>query len=156
MPNKDGFEVLEEIRSDPAVQHIPVIILTAARLDPSDIQSGLNLGADDYVTKPFDRRELMARIRTKLRVKEAEEAMRLRNRELNLLPEIGKDLSARLDIDELSTVLLKHTVETLGAFLGYLVILNDKGPYQKTYQLADTSCDRGDASSAGSVPYHKR
>ena len=139
MPNKDGFEVLEEIRSDPAVQHIPVIILTAARLDPSDIQSGLNLGADDYVTKPFDRRELMARIRMKLRVKEAEEAMRLRNRELNLLPEIGKDLSARLNIDELSTVLLKHTVETLGAFLGYLVILNEHGPYQKTYQLADTS-----------------
>lgn len=35
--------------------HIPVIILTAARLDPSDVQSGLNLGADDYVTKPFER-----------------------------------------------------------------------------------------------------
>ncbi|MDL1920480.1 response regulator, partial [Chloroflexi bacterium CFX5] len=84
MPNKDGFTVLEEIRSDPAVAHIPVIILTAARLDPSDVQSGLNLGADDYVTKPFDRHELMARIRTKLRVKEAEDRIRRRNRELNL------------------------------------------------------------------------
>ena len=51
MPHMDGFAVLEEIRSDPAVQHIPVIILTAARLDPTDVQSGLNLGADDYVTK---------------------------------------------------------------------------------------------------------
>ena len=95
MPYKDGFSVLEEIRADPAVQHIPVIILTAARLDPSDVQSGLNLGADDYVTKPFDRHELMARIRTKLRVKEAEDVIRRRNRELNLLPEIGKELSAR-------------------------------------------------------------
>jgi two-component system cell cycle response regulator len=65
MPNKDGFAALEEIRADPAVQHIPVIILTAARLDPTDIQSGLTLGADDYETKPFDLRELMARIRTK-------------------------------------------------------------------------------------------
>jgi signal transduction histidine kinase/DNA-binding response OmpR family regulator len=138
MPKKDGFVVLEEIRADPAIQHIPVIILTAARLDPADVQSGFNLGADDYVMKPFDRRELMARIRTKLRVKQAEDVIRRRNRELNLLPEIGKDLSARLDIEELSTILLKRTVETLGAFMGYLVILNKNGPFQKTYHLSNT------------------
>ena len=40
------------------MKHIPIIILTAARLDSADVQEGLNLGADDYVTKPFDRREL--------------------------------------------------------------------------------------------------
>lgn len=125
MPKKDGFTVLEEIRNDPAVAHIPVIILTAARLDPSDVRSGLNLGADDYVTKPFDRHELMARIRTKLRVKEAEDATRRRNRELNLLPEIGKQLSARLDIKDLANVLLKRTAETLGAIQGNMYILNE-------------------------------
>lgn len=126
MPNKDGFTVLEEIRQDPSVAHIPVIILTAARLDPSDIQSGLNLGADDYITKPFDRHELMARIRTKLRVKEAEDVIRRRNRELNLLPEIGKQLSARLDIKDLANVLLKRTAETLGAFQGSMFILDEE------------------------------
>jgi signal transduction histidine kinase/DNA-binding response OmpR family regulator len=125
MPQKDGFTVLEEIRNDPAVAHIPVIILTAARLDPSDVRSGLNLGADDYVTKPFDRHELMARIRTKLRVKEAEDVTRRRNRELNLLPEIGKQLSARLDIKDLADVLLKRTAETLGAIQGNMYILNE-------------------------------
>ncbi|HKY53781.1 MAG TPA: response regulator, partial [Anaerolineales bacterium] len=52
MPKKDGFQVLAEIRADPVTEHIPVIILTAARLDPTEIQSGLNMGADDYVTKP--------------------------------------------------------------------------------------------------------
>lgn len=76
MPNKDGFAVLEEIRSDPLTKNIPVIILTAARLNPVQIQFGLNLGADDYITKPFDRRELLARIRTKLRTKEAEDGLR--------------------------------------------------------------------------------
>ena len=126
MPNKDGFTVLEEIRRDPSVAHIPVIILTAARLDPADIQSGLNLGADDYITKPFDRHELMARIRTKLRVKEAEDVIRRRNRELNLLPEIGKQLSARLDIKDLANVLLKRTAETLGAFQGSMFILDEE------------------------------
>jgi len=139
MPKKDGFAVLSEIRADPVIQHLPVIILTAARLDQTDIQSGLNLGADDYVTKPFDRRELMARIRTKLRVKLAEDVIRRRNRELSVLPEIGKDLSARLNLEELSTILLKRTVETLGAFLGYLVVTGKKGFFQKTYQLAGAS-----------------
>jgi DNA-binding NarL/FixJ family response regulator len=139
MPLKDGFAVLEEIRADPAIEHIPVIILTAARLDPVEIQSGLNMGADDYVTKPFDRKELLARIRTKLRVKQAEDVIRRRNRELNLLPEIGKDLSARLNIEELATVLLKRTGETLGAMLGHVVILDSKGIYQKTYSFANSS-----------------
>jgi signal transduction histidine kinase/DNA-binding response OmpR family regulator len=135
MPHKDGFAVLEEIRNDPAVRHIPVIILTAARLDPSDVQSGLNLGADDYVTKPFDRHELMARIRTKLRVKEAEDVIRRRNRELNLLPEIGKELSARTDIKDLASVLLKRTVETLGAVQGNMLILKTETAPQQNYQI---------------------
>jgi signal transduction histidine kinase/DNA-binding response OmpR family regulator len=136
MPHKDGFTVLEEIRNDPSVQHIPVIILTAARIDPSDLQSGLNLGADDYVTKPFDRHELMARIRTKLRVKEAEDIIRRRNRELNLLPEIGKELSARTDIKDLASVLLKRTVETLGAIQGNMVILSSENGPQQNYQVS--------------------
>lgn len=76
MPNKDGFTVLEEMRADPVIQHIPVIILTATRLDAIELQFGLNLGADDYITKPFDRRELLARIRTKLRSKESEDKLR--------------------------------------------------------------------------------
>jgi signal transduction histidine kinase/DNA-binding response OmpR family regulator len=136
MPNKDGFTVLEEIREDPAVSHIPVIILTAARLDPADVQSGLNLGADDYVTKPFDRHELMARIRTKLRVKEAEDVTRRRNRELNLLPEIGKQLSARLDTKDLANVLLKRTAETLGAIQANMYILNeDENEIREKYEV---------------------
>jgi signal transduction histidine kinase/DNA-binding response OmpR family regulator len=139
MPHKDGFTVLEEIRSDPAVQHIPVIILTAARLDPSDVQSGLNLGADDYVTKPFDRHELMARIRTKLRVKEAEDVIRRRNRELNLLPEIGKELSARTDIKDLANILLKRTVETLGAIQGNMIVLSSEYGAQQNYQVSPSA-----------------
>ena len=139
MPHKDGFAVLEEIRADPITEHIPVIILTAARLDPAEIQSGLNMGADDYVTKPFDHKELLARIHTKLRVKQAEDMIRSQNRELKLLPEIGKELSARLNIEEIASILLKRTGETLGAMLGHMVILNPNGSYQKTHYCDDSS-----------------
>lgn len=137
MPEKDGFTVLEELRADPAIEHIPVIILTAARPTADDIHAGLNLGADDYITKPFDKRELFARIRTKLRVKEAEDALRRRNKELNVLPEIGKDLSARPDIDELMDVILRRTVETLGAMLGHILIFTPKGVLHREYRIPD-------------------
>jgi CheY-like chemotaxis protein len=136
MPIKDGFQTLQEIRSDPAIGHIPVIILTAARLEPMDMQSALNMGADDYVTKPFDRRELLARIRTRLRVKEAEDVIRRRNKELNLLPEIGRELSARLDVADLTDVILRRTVETLGALLGHLILFESQGTVHKTYRFS--------------------
>lgn len=141
MPYKDGFSVLKEIRADAAIAHIPVIILTAARLNPFDVQSGLNLGADDYITKPFDRHELMARIRAKLRVKEVDDTIRQRNRELSLLPEIGRELSARLDIKDLANVLLKRTVETLGAAQGNLLILN-AGKITEDYQVSAFANDQ--------------
>ncbi len=144
MPHKDGFAVLKEIRADPITKHIPVIILTAARLDQTEIQSGLNMGADDYITKPFDRRELFARIRTKLRVKEAEDVIRRRNRELNLLPEIGKELSARLDLDELADLVLRRTVETLGAMVGHIILLNAKSPLHKKYRVSTSDTPDAD------------
>jgi CheY-like chemotaxis protein len=140
MPVKDGFETLQEIRTDLAIGHIPVIFLTA-RVESMDMQAALNMGADDYVTKPFDRRELLARIRTRLRVKEAEDAIRRQNKELNLLPEIGKELSARLDIDELTDVVLRRTVETLGALLGHIVILTPEGSLKKTHHFSGTAAD---------------
>ena len=66
MPYKDGITVLKEMRTNPATQHIPVIIVSAAWLDPQDIRYCRELGAEDYFTKPIDRRELFSCIRTKL------------------------------------------------------------------------------------------
>jgi signal transduction histidine kinase/DNA-binding response OmpR family regulator len=127
MPRKDGFEVLKEVRADPQIAHTPIIILTAARIEPRDVRQGLSLGADDYITKPFDWRELAARIKSKLRVKQAEDALRRRNRELNLLPSIGQDLSARLDVEDLAAISLQRSVEALNAISGHLVIFQPDG-----------------------------
>ena len=66
MPEMDGLTVLRRLRSSPATANVPVILLTAKAL-AEDRVTGLNLGADDYITKPFDVEELMARVRTVLR-----------------------------------------------------------------------------------------
>ena len=66
MPGIDGLEVLRRIRAAPAGATVPVLMLTA-RGDEADRVVGLELGADDYVPKPFSPRELLARLRAVLR-----------------------------------------------------------------------------------------
>ncbi|HEY5760989.1 MAG TPA: response regulator, partial [Steroidobacter sp.] len=61
LPDKSGLEFIQALRLDPATCELPVIMLTA-RADESDKVTGLESGADDYVTKPFSPRELLARI----------------------------------------------------------------------------------------------
>ncbi|HTJ81918.1 MAG TPA: sigma-54 dependent transcriptional regulator [Polyangiaceae bacterium] len=65
MPELDGFRVLEGLRASPSTRATPFIFLSAAA-DRSDIRTGMTLGADDYVTKPFTRTELLDAIRTRL------------------------------------------------------------------------------------------
>jgi two-component system phosphate regulon response regulator PhoB len=66
LPGKNGMEVCTDIREDPENQHLPVIMLTALG-EESDIVAGLDGGADDYVTKPFSPKVLMARVEAVLR-----------------------------------------------------------------------------------------
>ncbi|MDH7600131.1 MAG: response regulator transcription factor [Sedimentisphaerales bacterium] len=66
LPGIDGLDVCKILRSDPRTSHIPIIMLTA-RSEEADIVTGLEVGADDYVTKPFSPKVLSARIRNLLR-----------------------------------------------------------------------------------------
>ena len=66
MPGIDGLEVCRQLRGDPRTKQIPMIMLTAKSAEADRIV-GLELGADDYVTKPFSPRELVARVRALLR-----------------------------------------------------------------------------------------
>jgi DNA-binding response OmpR family regulator len=70
LPLLSGFEVCRILRQRPATHHIPIIMVTA-RTQEVDRVSGLDLGADDYVTKPFSLRELAARVRAVLRRRHA-------------------------------------------------------------------------------------
>ncbi len=68
MPEKDGLEVTRLLRSDPLLAQTPVIMLTA-RVSDTDKIVGLEMGADDYITKPYNPREVLARVRASLRVR---------------------------------------------------------------------------------------
>jgi len=66
MPEKDGFQVCRELKKDPKTKHIPIIMISV-KADETDIVVGLELGAEDYITKPYHRHELLARVKNVLR-----------------------------------------------------------------------------------------
>jgi len=77
MPEMDGFEVCQRLKADPATAHIPVVMITA--LDqPSDRVRGLQVGADDFLTKPVDDVQLMARVKSLVRLKALTDELRSR------------------------------------------------------------------------------
>lgn len=66
LPDRNGLDLARQLRADPATAALPILMLTA-RVDDTDRIVGLELGADDYVTKPFNPREVVARVRAVLR-----------------------------------------------------------------------------------------
>ncbi|RYD82774.1 MAG: response regulator, partial [Verrucomicrobiaceae bacterium] len=81
MPNLDGFGLLRAIRDDPALQDLPVVLLSARAGEEARIE-GLQAGADDYLTKPFSARELVATITTHVRIAQFRARTAVREREL--------------------------------------------------------------------------
>ncbi|MCC3585387.1 MAG: diguanylate cyclase [Microcoleus sp. PH2017_29_MFU_D_A] len=81
MPRQNGLDLLKEIRNTPELSSTPVIFLTARSGMEARIES-LDAGADDYISKPFDERELLARVRNLLRTHAAEQQLTVLNRQL--------------------------------------------------------------------------
>jgi adenylate cyclase len=82
MPNMNGLEVLQRLRKDERHKSLPVILLTAKAAQEDKVR-GLDAGADDYVIKPFDAIELLARVRAMLRIKEMHDRLEEWNRNLS-------------------------------------------------------------------------
>ena len=90
MPGLGGFDLLRELRSDPNLRDLPVIVVSARAGEEARVE-GLDAGADDYLTKPFSARELIARVNANLEMarirREAAEALRARTAELEAVLE---------------------------------------------------------------------
>ncbi len=124
MPGEDGFRILERMKGDAGLEQIPVILITGLDSIPSKTR-GLQMGADDYVIKPFDPQELMARVGVVLRIRRTEQMLRRRNQELAALEDINRMVSSSLDLDEV----LASALEGLGRLIdtdALALVLNDE------------------------------
>jgi len=81
MPNMTGFQLCEHLRNDPQWQNLPIILVTALN-SKEDIAKGLDAGANDFINKPFDRTELLARVRSMLRLKAQYDELEYQKRQL--------------------------------------------------------------------------
>lgn len=125
MPGKNGFEVCEELKTDPQWRHIPIILVTA--LDSKkDLARGLDAGADDFLHKPFNGLELRARVRSMLRIKQRHDdlqaSLRLRDDLSNM---IVHDIRSPLSSMIVYTDLLDREVATESG-REYLSVINSE------------------------------
>lgn len=113
MPGMNGFEVLRGLRENPTTKNIPTVIVTAAAREPQDLERGLNLGADDFLYKPFQPHELIARAQAKMRQRKLEEDLERRSRELELLLAVSDRLNENLLLSDLLTLIPALTLDLL-------------------------------------------
>jgi signal transduction histidine kinase/DNA-binding response OmpR family regulator len=126
MPRLNGFEVTARLREDPSTARIPVIFVTAAARDPSDVAHGFQLGADDYIRKPYDYHELLARANSKMRARQLEDRLQRRSEELEALVRIGGEFNLRLGLAELTELILVIAHEEFEADHAELFLFDDE------------------------------
>ena len=135
LPGMGGLDVCQALRADPATAGIPVIMLTA-RAEESDRIRGLELGADDYVAKPFSPNELVARVRAVTRrLKRSEAAgpiLRLGSIEVNLTKHIVMLDGKEVKLTAKEFMLLQYFLEHRGRVISRDTLLGDVWGYRYT------------------------
>lgn len=120
MPGMDGFEVCRRVKDNPVTAHIPIIMVTA--LDqPKDRVTGLEAGADDFLTKPIQNLPLFARVRSLVRIKMLMDELRVRNSTGKAINSNGQfESSSTIKLDD-AKILLVEDYERVGKrIIGYL------------------------------------
>lgn len=116
MPGMDGYEVCRQLKADTATGNIPVMFITA-RTDMEDEKHGLELGAEDYITKPISPPIFMARVRTHLKLKAAADFLRDKNQFLE--QEVERRTHEVRALQEVTILALASLAETRDSDTGY-------------------------------------
>lgn len=126
MPPPDGYMILRAVRRDRRTAEIPVVVLTA--LDKGDdVARAFELGADDFVRKPFRPVELVARIRGQLRLHEYVEALARKEHDAKVVLELTQALASALDIRDILFTVVRRIAEVARVDRCSIVLVRDKG-----------------------------
>jgi diguanylate cyclase (GGDEF)-like protein/PAS domain S-box-containing protein len=150
LPGMDGFEVCRRLKADPITTDIPVVFLTGAAATAEKLR-GLEMGATDYVTKPFDPAELRARVRASLHTKSLIDLLAQKEERFRILAENSSDVISRQALDgtflyvsPASIAILGYMPEEMvGMKLGSFVHPDDKSAVEAGYGAPRTIGETG-------------
>ncbi|WP_420628567.1 response regulator [Candidatus Leptofilum sp.] len=124
MPVMNGFELLLALKEQPNLKNIPVIILSAAD-DTDSIVRGIELGAEDYLAKPYNMSLLKARINASLGRKRLYDKEQARLREIAILQQVDAELNATLEMRRVMEITLSWALRQVGGDAGAMGVLNE-------------------------------
>lgn len=133
MPEPDGYAILRHLRGQPRLAEIPVLVLTGLESD-DEIQRVFSSGADDYVHKPFRPAELVARVRSQLRMREYVERISRRERDSQMVLELTQALASTLDIRGILFTVVQRVAEVARVDRCSIVLVGD--PTRTGYVVA--------------------
>jgi two-component system NtrC family sensor kinase len=122
MPGISGLDVLDWIRNHPDLQYTRVVLLTAASGSQEKVEA-LSAGADDYITKPYYMRELLARVKTILRTQQLEKQLQRQSQQLAALNNVGVTVAASLEVSEVLAAAVDGVYEILRVDLSAVLML---------------------------------
>ena len=144
LPEMDGLEVCKAVKNDTKTAHIPIIILTA-KAQETDKIVGLELGADDYMTKPFSPRELIARIKAVLRrAKEKDklpEALKIGDMSIDFSKIMVAIKDKPIDLTSKEFELLKILIKAKGRVLSRDYLLNTIWGFDQALEIQTRTVD---------------
>jgi adenylate cyclase len=127
LPGISGQQVTERIKADTSKPFIPVILVTA-RNDPKSKVTALDAGADDFLVKPVEFAELLARVRAMLRLQRSQRSLRAEQRKTELLLHLTRELGTTLDLDALLTHFLDRLADSVGAVRASIILTTGEQP----------------------------
>jgi adenylate cyclase len=121
LPGVNGLEVTARIKADTTKPFIPVILITGQSDQRSKVL-GLDAGADDFLSKPVEFTELLARVRGMLRLARSQRSLRTEQRKTELLLHLTRELGSSLDLDQLLTHFLDRLADAIGAVRASIIL----------------------------------
>ena len=125
MPDINGFEVCKILKEDRSTHLIPIIMITALSKVESRIE-GKKAGADEFLSRPHIREELLVRVRTLIQLKRARTNLEEERHRLQLLYNISRAVSTQLDLESMMSAIITQTQAAVGATKGNIMLLNEQ------------------------------
>ncbi len=131
MPGLSGYQITERIRKDHPDRYIPIILISAL-MEPQERARGIRAGANDFITKPIDNHELIARVTSFLNYKQVLDQLKSERTRLSILYSISQAFN-QIDYERIISKIVSLTTEHTGAAKAILVPLDEQGRFRQRY-----------------------